>query len=213
MGWDRHAVVLRRAAISAKQLRTFFLNAILTGFIVVVPVYLAILLLLKAIQSVAVFVRPVARLFPEWFPAENALALALVVLVCFLVGVVARTPVGRRAQDRLEKPLQRIPGYGLFRGLTERVAGESQGNEWQPALAEIEDALVPAFIIEALEDGRFTIFVPSVPTPFAGTVYVLSRERVHPLDVPFTQAIEAVARWGLGSRDLVAAMKTNQTVR
>jgi len=61
---------------------------------------------------------------------------------------------------------------------------------WKPALAEIEEALVPAFIIEELEDGRFTVFVPSGATPFAGAVYILSRERVHPLDVPFTQAIK-----------------------
>ena len=81
---------------------------------------------------------------------------------------------------------------------------------WKPALAEIEDALVPAFIIEELEDGRFTVFVPSVPTPFAGAVYILSRERVHPLDVPFTQAIKSVSRWGSGSKDLVAAMKARR---
>ncbi len=74
-------------------------------------------------------------------------------------------------------------------------------------LVEIEDALVPAFIIEELDDGRLTIFVPSVPTPLAGAVYVLSRERVHILDVPFTQAIRSVSRWGSGSRELVAAMR------
>jgi len=38
---------------------------------------------------------------------------------------------------------------------------------WKPALVEIEEALVPAFIIEELEDQRVTVFVPSVPTPFA----------------------------------------------
>ncbi len=74
-------------------------------------------------------------------------------------------------------------------------------------MVEIEDALVPAFIIEELEDGRFTIFVPSVPTPFAGAVYVLGPERVHMLDVPFTQAIKTITQWGSGSRDLVAAMQ------
>jgi uncharacterized membrane protein len=84
---------------------------------------------------------------------------------------------------------------------------------WQPALAEIEAALVPAFIIEALEDGRFTVFVPSVPTPLAGAVYILSRDRVHPLDVPFTQAIKSVSRWGAGAKELVAAMKTNNPLQ
>jgi len=30
------------------------------------------------------------------------------------------------------------------------------------ALVEIEDALVPGFIIEEFEDGRYTVFVPSI---------------------------------------------------
>lgn len=78
---------------------------------------------------------------------------------------------------------------------------------WKPALVEIEDALVPAFIIEELDDGRFTVFVPSVPTPLAGAVYILGPERVHIVDIPFTQAISTISRWGSGSKDLVAAMR------
>ena len=74
--------------------------------------------------------------------------------------------------------------------MTQRLAGDSEQNTWQPALVEIEDALVPGFIIEELDDGRFTVFVPSVPTPLAGTVDVLRRQRVHILDIPFTQAIK-----------------------
>jgi uncharacterized membrane protein len=74
-------------------------------------------------------------------------------------------------------------------------------------MVEIEDALVPAFIIEELNDGRMTVFVPSVPTPLAGAVYVLDRQRVHPLDIPFTQAVSAISRWGAGSSELVAAMQ------
>ena len=94
------------------------------------------------------------------------------------------------------------------RSLTQRLAGkDDQENVWKPALAEIEEALVPAFIIEELPDGRFTVFVPSVPTPFAGAVYILTPERVHPLDVPFTQAIQSISRRGSGSKELVAAMK------
>src|SRR4029453_303178 len=97
-------------------------------------------------------------------------------------------------------------GYALFRHLPQRLAGEGRENVWKPALVEIEDALVPAFIIEEFEDGRFTVFVPSAPPPLAGAVYILSRDRVHALNVPFTQAIQSVSRWGAGSKDLVAAM-------
>jgi uncharacterized membrane protein len=168
----------------------FVKNTLVGGLLIVVPLYLAVLLLLKAMQSVMGLVRPFAQLLPAWLPADNILALLLVLSLCFLIGLAVRAPIGRALRERLEQSLfERIPGYALFRSLTQRLAGESRENVWKPALAEIEDALVPAFIIEELEDGRFTIFVPSIPTPLAGAVYVLVRERVHPLDVPFTQAI------------------------
>jgi uncharacterized membrane protein len=191
-----------------KQVRQFVVSAFLGGLLIVVPLYLAVLLLLKGMQSVVGLVRPVAMLLPEWFPAENALSLLLLVLVCFLIGVAVRTSAGQAIRQRIEQSLfERLPGYALLRGLTQRLVGTSEESAWKPALVEIEDALVPAFIIEEFADGRFTVFVPSVPTPLAGAVYVLSRERVHPLDVPFTQAVKSVSRWGSGSKELVAAME------
>jgi Uncharacterized conserved protein len=198
-----------------KKLGEFVVSAFVGGLLIVVPIYLAVLLLLKAMQSLVGFVKPFAMLLPEWFPAEHVLSLLLVLIACFLIGVAARTPAGRAMRERIEKSLfERMPGYALFRSLTQRLAGkDDEENVWKPALVEIEEALVPAFIIEELEDGRFTVFVPSVPTPFAGAVYVLSRERVHPLDVPFTQALQSVSRWGSGSKELVAAMKTESTLK
>ena len=184
------------------------------GLLVVVPLYLSVLLLLKAMQSLVGLVRPIAMLLPEWFPAEHALSLLLVMILCFLIGAAVRTPAGRAIRERIEKSLfERIPGYALLRSLTQRIAGKDEERAWKPALVEIEEALVPAFIIEELDDGRFTVFVPSVPTPFAGAVYVLAPERVHPLDVPFTQALQSISRWGSGSKELVAAMETENTLK
>ena len=197
-----------------KQFIEFVVRAFLAGLLILVPVYLSVLLLLKAMHSVAGLARPFAMLLPEWFPAEHVLSLLLVLIVCVLIGVAVRAPAGRAIQERIEKSFfERMPGYALFRSLTQRLAGKDEENVWKPALAEIEEALVPAFIIEELEDGRFTVFVPSVPTPFAGAVYVLTPERVHPLDVPFTQALQSISRWGSGSKELVAAMKTENTLR
>jgi uncharacterized membrane protein len=185
-----------------------FTGALITGLLVIVPFYLALLLLLKAMQLLAGLVRPIAALLPDWLPAEDLLALLLVLVLCFLVGVAVQTHLGRAVRERVEKSLfQRIPGYAVFRGLAQQMSGESRESAWKPALVEIEDALVPGFIIEELDDGQFTVFVPSVPTPLAGAVYVLSRERVHALDVPFTSAIQVISKWGSGSKALVAAMK------
>ena len=190
-----------------KFMREFLQNAVLGGVLVVLPIYLALVVLIKGMQSMVPLVRPFTMLLPDWVPAENLLSLVLMLLVCFLIGVAVRTRLGRMLRERMETSLfERLPGYGLFRSLTQRLAGEGRENVWKPALVEIEDALVPAFIIEQFEDGRFTVFVPSVPTPLAGAVYILSRDRVHALDVPFTQAIQSVSHWGAGSKEVVAAM-------
>jgi uncharacterized membrane protein len=114
-------------------------------------------------------------------------------------------------REHLERAFfERIPGYALIRGLTQQIAGKSRENVWKPALFESDEGLLPAFIIEEFEDGRYTVFVPSIPTPLAGAVYILERHRVHPLDVPFTDALKTVSRWGSGAKDLVAAMEKKE---
>jgi len=171
-----------------KRVLEFVWTAVAGGLLILVPVYLAILLLLKGMKSLVGLVRPIAILLPDTIPAEGLLSLLLVLLICFLIGIAVRTPAGRVLREQLEKNFfERIPGY---------------------ALVEIEDALVPGFIIEELADGRYTVFVPSIPTPLAGAVYILDRERVHPLDVPFTQAFMVISKWGSGGKDLVAAMES-----
>jgi uncharacterized membrane protein len=184
------------------------MSALVGGLFVLLPIYLALLLLAKAMQTVAGFVRPFVHLLPESIPGERILSLLLVLAICFVVGLAVRTGPGRAARDRIEKSvLDRIPGYELVRSLTQQFAGTSNTREWKPALAELEDALVPAFIVEMLDDGRYTVLVPSIPTPLAGAVYILPPERVHLVDVPFAQAVRSIAQWGSGAKNLVAAVK------
>jgi uncharacterized membrane protein len=191
-----------------KKSLLFATKAVVSGFLLIVPVYLAILLLAKAMGSVAKLVHPITLLVPDWFPGEALVSLLLVLLLCFLIGVGVRTATGRRIRERMEHTFfERIPGYAILRSFTQQMAGERAEKAWKPALAEIEEALVPAFVIEDFEDGRYTVFVPSIPTPLAGAVYILERERVHILDVPFTKALQVVSRWGSGAQGLAMSLK------
>jgi uncharacterized membrane protein len=195
-----------------KYFRELVLNTVVGGLFVVVPVYLAVLLLLKGMKSVVGLVHPFAKLVPDWVPAENFFALLLVLAFCFAVGLAVRTRSGRAVREYLERAFfERLPGYSLIRSLTQRLAGDDAA-AWKPALVEIEEALVPGFIIETLDDGRMTVFVPSIPTPLAGAVYILTPQRVHPVDVPFTQAVSTISRWGSGSKDLAHAMHSATSV-
>ena len=190
-----------------KQRLKFIVSSLLAGFLIVVPIYLAVLLLLKAMASVVSLVRPLALLLPESVPAETLLSLLVVLVICLLIGMVVRTRAGGRMRERMETTLfERIPGYALFRSLTQQLAGSSKEKVWKPAFFESDEGLLPAFIIEEFDDGRYTVFVPSIPTPLAGAVYILDRKRVHPLDVPFTDALRTISKWGSGSKELVATM-------
>jgi uncharacterized membrane protein len=183
-------------------------RAVLTGFLTLVPIYLAILLLLKGMDSLAKVVHPLTVLLPDWLPAERIMSLLLVLAICFVIGAAMFTRTGRAMRQRIETSfLRRIPGYEVIRGLTQQLSGENRQDNWKPALVEIEEALVPAFIIEKFQDGRYTVFVPSVPTPLSGALYILEPSRVHPVDVPFTQALRVVSKWGSGAEVLEKAMQ------
>ena len=181
---------------------------ILGGVVVILPMAAAMLLSARMLAALEGAVDPVATQLPFGGPVARVVALVVILAGCFVTGLVVRTQVGRRANAWLEsKVLERLPAYGLLRSLGKRVAGEGEDLEMSPALAEIEDALVPAFVVERHNDGRFTVFVPAIPTPTVGAVYVLPAARVHLLDVPLTTLVQCITRWGAGSRELIVAMK------
>ena len=109
-----------------KNIRKYLLGRLVAGLLIVVPLYLSILLLLKAMSSVSRLVEPISHFFPDWLPAEHLMALLLVLSVCFLVGMLVWTPAGQAVRERIERSLfERIPEYSLLRGLTKQVTGES----------------------------------------------------------------------------------------
>jgi len=188
----------------------WLMKSMLVGLLVVAPIYLAVLLVAGATKKALGIVRPMAVFIPDWLPGEQLLALLLVLGLCVLVGAALATQAGKVAMERAERVLfERLPGYAVLRGLTQQLASSGRKDEasWKPALIEIEDALVPGFVIEDLSDGRCTVFVPSVPTPMAGAIYVIDRARVHLVDVKFAQAVKTISRWGSGMNELVDAME------
>jgi hypothetical protein len=122
--------------------------------------------------------------------------------------LIVRTGPVLRAKNAFEEAaLAKLPGYTLLRGLAGRVTGQSEESTFAPALVEIEEALVPALIVEELVDGSYTVLMPSVPTPMAGALYILPRERVHPVGVPFTVALKVFSKWGTVASELVRRIK------
>ena len=193
-----------------KALVEFVRTTLIGGLLIVLPVYLTVALLAKALKGMVALLGPVVALLPERVHhLRQFIAIALVVLVCFMLGLIARTGLGRRVIDAFERRvLERMPGFAMLRSVVRRVSGTAEDAQFQPVLVETdEETLTPGFIVEELDGDRFVVLVPSVPTPAAGSVYILPRKRVHLVDAPVTEAIGVITRWGAGTSKLLKAMR------
>jgi uncharacterized membrane protein len=197
-----------------RALAEFSKTTLIGGLLIILPIYIAVLLLAKTVKGLLGLLQPVAERVPASVEFREIVAIVLLVCVCFVVGLIVRTGPGLRAKNACERAvLERLPGYTFLRGLAKRLAGNSEEQTLQPALVEIEDALVPALIVEELEDGSYTVLVPSAPTPMAGSVYILPRGRVHPVDIPFAKAIGVFSKWGMGAGEFLNAMRNQSVVQ
>jgi uncharacterized membrane protein len=195
-----------------KALAEFTKTTLIGGVLIILPIYVSLLLLAKAAKGLLALLSPITAWIPASVESREIVAVLVLAAVCFVAGAIARTGPGLRAKKAFERAvLERLPGYALLRGLAARFTGQGDGSTFAPALVEIEEALVPALIIEELEDGSYTVLVPSVPTPMAGALYILPRERVHRVDVPLTTALKVFSKWGTGAGEFVRTMQPRMT--
>ena len=179
------------------------------GVLFLVPLALLIVLAVQAVKLVSSALHPVAKALSAetvyGVVMAELVAALLIVLLCLLAGIFAGMRLGRSIGDRLEQlVLRRIPGFTLIKSMTHGMVGMQTGADVRAALAWIEDSWVLAFAMERHDNGLYTVFVPSAPTPAAGAIYYLPEGRVQILDVPVSAAVACVTRLGLGSRDILA---------
>jgi len=108
-----------------KTITRFLKVTLVGGLLVVLPVWVSLLLLLKAIKGAMAMLLPIAKLLPQWFVHEKVAALVLLLAICLVVGLLIRTEPGWRFGGWLSQHiLDRIPGFSLVRGMTRQLAGK-----------------------------------------------------------------------------------------
>jgi uncharacterized membrane protein len=77
-----------------KRFVAFLKTTLLGGVIVVLPAWLAVLLVLKALGHLEIFVKPVSSHLPDSVAHPRVIAILALVRLCFLVGAAIQTAVG-----------------------------------------------------------------------------------------------------------------------
>jgi uncharacterized membrane protein len=187
----------------------FFKRTLISGLLFLLPIVILLVVAKKAIEILAHMLRPVARVVPAdrvvGLAIADMLAIVLLLSIGFAAGLIAQTAVGTYLNVRLERALLRkMPGYTLLKGMAHSAGGvEHHRDDPVVALARIDEAWLLAFIVEEHGNGLLTVFIPSAPTPTAGSVYYLTESQVHRLDVPFGAAVTAVMQLGVGSKEML----------
>ncbi|MFC1827650.1 hypothetical protein ACFLZQ_06970 [Thermodesulfobacteriota bacterium] len=192
-----------------KKIIEFLKTTIVGGLFVLLPVILIYLALAETLEILVLMATPIADLFfPGHFEESEfivLIAIALLISLSFILGLIMLSDTGRRFGDWIERIiLDKVPGYNAIKSLTKGFADSQQKSSFKPALLKSADGNKEfVYIVEDHGNGNLTVMVPWTPTPFAGSIKIVPKDHVEPLDVKMGKLTETLSQWGLGAKNLV----------
>jgi uncharacterized membrane protein len=180
----------------------FFISRVLGGLVILVP-----LLVLGGVVvwALGVALQAITPVF-AWLPDRSVSGVSLTALGavggllagCFLAGLFAETALLRYLGDRLERLALLVPGYALMKNVGANLVGVEAKHPAKTVLVRFEATNQLGFLMETLPDGRHVVFVPGVPSVLVGTLHLVTPDRVHPLNLSVSTALDALSRLGVG---------------
>lgn len=183
-----------------------FLKAtIIGGLAFLLPLVVILIILGHAMNLAVKVVHPAIKLLPDALVGAGlvtlAAALALVILA-LSAGVFARTTAGKRVVRWLENSmLSGIPQYQFAKSMADGFAQIESDRSVTPALVSVDGGWQLGYLLETLNSGWVSVFLPQSPTPMSGSIMYFPADRVRPLEISMVQAMGVVKRLGVGSAE------------
>ena len=192
--------------------KDFFKTNLFTGFIVILPLALLLVVLGWIYSIIAKIIFPIAQIYGTPGLVTNLLALITFIVFIFLIGLTARTGPGKWFSTRLEKyMLSKIPGYNMIKDMIKPFAGKGYQKSFKSvALVNLYEnsVLVTGFVTDhSPKKGYTTVFIPTGPNPTSGQIVHLKDKYVHHIDVPVETVLKSVIAVGSGSKKLLDKLK------
>jgi uncharacterized membrane protein len=186
----------------------FFKTTVLGGLLFLVPIIVLIVIIGKAFEIAKRFTTPIAQALPFNPAADIAiaavLAVAVLVFVCFLAGLLAKNRIAKRSVDYFENNiLSKFPPYIFIKDMSQSMIGMEKAEGLKPVLVKFDDAWQIGFEVERMASGYVTVFIPGAPSPWSGDVFIFEESRIKPLDISFAEAMKSMRLIGRGTSELV----------
>lgn len=182
----------------------FLKTALFGGLGILLPLLLLVIVLKEFVELLIGLATPIADLLPpkliESFPEIEVLAVLLIVATALALGLLSMIPMVRAAGEVFERRiLSKVPVYLPIKGLLQAMLGSDQAERFQPAfIRSYDDSLEPCYIVEDVGRPRLLVLVPWTPASFAGSLKLIPREQVHPIDLTFDEFSLAIGHFGVG---------------
>ena len=88
-----------------RSLAEFTKTTLIGGILIVLPIYVSILLLVKAVSGLMALVNPITAGIPASVEFRGILAVLVLVAICFITGLIIRTGSGLRAKNAFEEAI------------------------------------------------------------------------------------------------------------
>ncbi len=197
------------------KMRSFLTSTVIGGLVFVIPFIIIVALLLKAIQFMMIVAVPLDSFIPAdriaGVALANLLAILLVIVVCFLAGLAAKSIYAKRLHQSIDSKLKlMLPGYAFIRGFAGSLDKDKADEFLVPVIAKLDDSAQIGFEVERLENGIVVIYMPGSPNPWSGNIVYMTENRVEKLNLKFTSIAKTIQRIGIGSEDFMANIKINE---
>lgn len=200
-----------------ERIKTFVKTTLIGGIGVILPIVILVFVFSWLFRFVTRNIKPLTNLIfadPDAIGLfADIISIILIITVCFLVGVIVKTKLGRYIHDSIEKILlKKIPGYTLAKDTVEQFIGRDEMPFSSVALVKLfdNDTLVTGFITDRHSDGSYTVFVPTGPNPTSGNILHVKHENVFKVDVPAEHAMKSIIACGAGSNKLIEDYMNSQ---
>lgn len=186
----------------------FLGTTFLGGVLVLLPLAILIYLFQLILSLLLKISEPLAKLFPSiWNEIlVQLIALAILVGICFFVGLFIRTRFGNTVFGFLESQfLAKIPFYTSIKETIQQFTGQKKMPFSEVVLVNAfgNETWMTGFVTDRLPNGYITVFVPTAPNPTNGYVFHLKEEHVKPIDVKSEEAIKSIISMGSGSKKIL----------
>lgn len=196
----------------ARGTKSFAKDAILGGLTFLLPFGILIFTFTWLFELLTGLFAPLIKLIVAnthtgRFAAEM-LAILLLIVGCFLIGVFIRTRAGGMLFGWLERRLLvPVPGYTfikdtvspLFRGKKTAFQYVAVGRPFDNATRVI------GFVTEFHPDGSVTLLSPTSPNVTSGLLWVVPRDRVEFKDISPDKTMRSLIACGAGSAEILSA--------